>query len=422
MFGFGTRSPRPAPPVRVEPTLAAPMAASPAADDDYWYQNQGGAGVAQAGALVTPESAMRISAVWACVRVISQSVAVLPLILYRLAQSGRVKATDHALFNLLAIRPNGWQTAYDFRLMMQGHLSLRGNAYARIVPAPDGTIAELWPLHPDRVRVFRLDNNRLRYQVRNPGTNVTENFVQEEILHIRGLSTDGILGLSPIAIARESIGGALGTQDYANRLFANDARPGGVLTVPGKLSEPAARRLKEDWQNKFSGPNIHRTAVLEEGTTWKETGMTPEDAQFLETRKFQVVDICRVFGVPPHKVGELDRATHSNIEHQGIEFVTDTLMPWLVAWEQAISRDLMTEPERAALHAEFQVDALLRGDTPSRYTAYATGRQWGWLSVNDIRAKEGMDPVEGGEVYLRPLNMVDAKTPATPPDPQKGAA
>ena len=379
-------------------------------DDDYWYQNQQGSGVAQTGSLVTPDTAMRVSAVYACVRIIAQSVAVLPFNLYQVSTSGRIKAVDHPLFRVLARRPNAWQTAYEFLMMQQGHLCLRGNAYARIVTTSAGDIDSLIPYHPDRVRVFRLTNGKLRYEVRNINTNTIESLLQEEMLHIRGLTLDGLVGLSPIAVARESIGGALGTQDYANRLFSNDARPGGVLTVPGKMSDAAAKRIKEDWQQKFTGPNIHKTAVLEEGVKWAPTGMTPEDAQFLETRRFQVTDIARIFGVPPHKLGELDRSTHSNIEHQGMEFVTDTLMPWLVAWEQAVSRDLMTADEQDAYHAEFQVDALLRGDTASRYAAYAVGRQWGWLNADEIRMREGMDPIGGlaGQTYLRPLNMVDA--------------
>ncbi len=387
------------------------------ADDDYWYQNQVGSGVSQAGALVTPDTAMRVSAVYACVRIIAQSVAVLPFTVYTSTDAGRIKAVDHPLFRILARRPNSWQTAYEFMLMQQAHLCLRGNAFARIITGLDGSIEALVPIHPDRVRVFRLMNGRLRYEVRDQIANTTENVLQEEMLHVRGLTLDGLVGMSPIAVARETIGGALGTQDYANRLFSNDARPGGVLTVPGKLSTPAATRIKEDWQQKFTGPNIHRTAVLEEGVKWAATGMTPEDAQFLETRRFQVIDIARIFGIPPHKLGELDRSTHSNIEHQGMEFVTDTLMPWLVAWEQAVSRDLMTEPEQDTFHAEFQVDALLRGDTASRYAAYAVGRQWGWLSADEIRRREGMDPIGGlaGNTYLRPMNMVDAAEDDTDP-------
>jgi HK97 family phage portal protein len=388
--------------------------------DDVYYQNQTGAGVAQSGALVTADTALRVSAVYACVRIIAQSVAVLPLLLYRLNQDDetRTKATDHALFHLLSRAPNPWQTAIEFRMMMQYHLTLRGNAYALILSAPNGDVIALKPLHPDRVRVFRLPGGLLRYEVRDPVTGATQSFLQDEIMHLRGISSDGILGLSPIAIAREGIGGAIATQDYANRLFQNDARPGGVLTVPGKLSDAAAKRLKEDWQQKFSGQNSHKTAILEKGSTWNATAMTPEDAQFILTRNFQTLDICRIFGVPPHMVGELDRTTHANIENQGIEYVTHTLMPWLVTWEQAISRDLLAGQEADTLEATFQVDALLRGDTPSRYAAYAVGRQWGWLNPNEIRNKEGMDPMsDGGDVYLRPINMTDAALPIHPTPP-----
>jgi HK97 family phage portal protein len=419
-FFFAARASSP----RIEPRLAPRADASPAPDDDYWYRgSQIGSGVAQSGAVVTPDTALRVSAVYACVRILAQSLAMLPLIVYRVSDSGRIKAADHPLYMLLRTRPNSWQTAYEFRLMMMGHLALRGNAYARIIGSPDGSIAELRPLHPDRVRVVRLTNGAIRYDVTDPNTSVVASYVQSEILHIRGLTSDGIVGLSPIAIARESIGGALATQDYSNRLFRNNARPSGVLTVPGKLSDQAAKRLKSDWATLHGGENVHGTAILEDGMLWKETGMTPEDAQFLQTRKFQIDDVARIFGVPPHMLGVLERSTMNNIEHQGIDFVTHTLMPWLVAWEQAIGRDLMTESERAELSVEFQVDALLRGDTESRYAGYAIGRQWGWLNVNEIRAREGLDPVDGGDMYLRPLNMVDATDPAgAPSGPPGGGA
>lgn len=390
---------------------------APAADDDYWYSTQTGSGVAQSGALVTADSAMRVAAVYACVRVLATSVAMLPVVVYREAQGRDVPATDVPLYKLLRHRPNGWQTGFDFRLMMTLHLALRGNAYAEKVIAPNGDISDLIPLHPDRVRVYRQKDLSLIYDVRDPLTGTTKRLLQDDVFHIRGMSSDGIVGLSPIAIAREVFGGALAAQDYGNRLFANDARPGGLLSIKGRLSPESAKRLKQQWQENFSGSNVHKTAVLEEGTSWQQVGMTNADLQFLDSRKFSVEEIARIFGVPPHKIGELTRSTNNNIEHQGIDFVTSSLMPYLIAWETAIERDLMVGGERDELEVSFVEDALLRGDMPSRYSAYAIGRQWGWLSANDIRARERMAPIEGGDEYLRPLNMVDATAPAETPAP-----
>lgn len=397
-------------------------AASPAADD-YWYQPSGIGGMAQSGAFVTGDTAMRVAAVYACVRVLAESLAMLPLRVFRLGPSGRTKAEDHPLWELLARRPNHIQTPFDFRVMMMGHLALRGNAYGRIIAGPDGVIREVMPLHPDRVRVYRMQDGTLQYQVRDLWSGVLwEKLLPSDILHLRGLSTDGVVGLSPIAVAREVFGGALASQDWSNRLFANNATPGGIIKIPGKTTRETREQVKADWEQRFSGINQHRPAVLDQGADFMPLGMTPEDAQFLQTRQFQATDIARVFRVPPHKIGILDRATHSNIEHQGIEFIQDTMLPWVTAWEQAIERDLMTPQERQALTVSFDLDALLRGDIATRFTAYAIARQWGWMSANDVLRAEGKDPVDGLDEYLRPLNMVDATKPVQMPQPsQKGS-
>lgn len=401
----------------------ADSSANPA--DDYYYQPSSAGGIAQSGSMVTGDTAMRVAAVYACVRVLAETVAMLPLRVYRQQGDGRIAAADHPLWALLAQTPNQRQTAYEFRVMMQAHLALRGNAYAHIVSDQRGIITSLEPLHPDRMRVYRMTDGSLQYRYTDMWSGLTTVYLAPDILHLRGLSMDGIIGLSPVALARETFGGALAAQDWSNRLFANNATPGGVLEIPGKIDEVSAKRLKADWQEKFTGANQHKTAVLDQGAKFSPIGITPEDMQFLQTRQFHAVDIARIFRVQPHKIGILERATHSNIEHQGIEFVQDTMLPWLVNWEQAITRDLMTAQERQTLTVSFDVDALLRGDTPSRYAAYAVGRQWGWLSANDIRRRELLDPIEGGDEYLRPLNMVDAtaappppgQTPATPKPP-----
>lgn len=389
-----------------EPHFGA-ESSSPAPDDDYWYQTQQGAGIAQSGALVTPDMAMRVSAVFACVRVIAESFAMLPIVIYRDADGRGNPAKDHPLSRVFR-RPNQWQTWYEFATMLSAHKALRGNGYARIVLTPGGDIDSLIPLHTDRVRVLRLTSGRLVYDVRDPFTGTTTRYTQDEIFHLRGLSTDGIVGMSTIATARETIGGALGAQDYANRLFANDAKPAGILSIPGKLSEAAAKRLKEQWQLNFTGQNVHKTAVVEQGAKYERISLSNEDLQFLETRKFQVSDIARIFRVPPHMIGDLERSTNNNIEHQGIEFLNYTLMPELVAWEQAIERDLMLEAEADEYSIAFDDEALMRGDLKSRYDAYAVGRQWGFLSANDIRKRERMQPIDGGDTYLVPVNMTTA--------------
>ena len=298
---------------------------------------------------------------------------------------------------------------------MMASVVLRGNAYSEIRYDRSGAVSELCPLTTDNVAVEQLDNGRLRYNYRLP-TGQPRIFLQDEIFHLRGLSMCGPVGISPLSYAREVIGAALATQGYGARLFSNDARPGGILEHPGKIGADAAARLKQSWSSAHSGVgNSHKVAVLEEGMSFKPISMSAEDSQFLQTRKFQVSEIARIFRVPPHMIGDLERATFSNIEQQSIGFVRDTIRPWLVRWEQAISRDLIQDPETN--FAEFSVDALLRGDIASRYAAYAVGRINGWLSANEIRSLENMNPIEEGDDYLIPLNMTQAG--ADPADVQE---
>lgn len=362
-----------------------------------------------AGAAVNAESSMRVAAVYGCVRVISETVGSLPLHIYRRTAGGKIRAVDHPLYRLLHDTPNPWQTAMEFREMMQAHLCLRGNAYAYINWTSPTNASELIPIHPDRVTVRQLDDMSLVYEVRNK-TGV-QLFPAEDILHIRGLSSDGIVGRSVLEDARESIGVAIATQEYASKFYANDATPSLVVSIPGKLSPEARKRLVEAWQDTFGGSrNARRTAVLEEGAKVEPLAMTFDDAQFLETRKFQRSEIAGIFRVPPHLIGDLERATFGNIEHQSIEFVTHCIRPWLVRWEQALSRALFTAP--GIYFPEHVVEGLLRGDIKSRYDAYAVGRVNGWLSANDIRSLENLNPIQGGDVYLQPMNMVPAGSPA----------
>lgn len=362
-----------------------------------------------AGVPVNAESSMRVAAVYGCVRVISETVGSLPLHIYRRTSSGKERADNHPLYRLLHDTPNEWQTAMEFREMMQAHLCLRGNAYAYINWVNDSQASELIPLSPDRVTVKQLPDMTREYHVRSDaGTRV---FKAEDILHIRGLSSDGLVGRSVLEDAREAIGVAIATQEYANRFYANDATPSLVIKLQGKLSPEARKRLADTWQETFGGSrNARRTAVLEEGASIEPIAMTFDDAQFLETRKFQRSEIAGIFRVPPHMIGDLERATFGNIEHQSIEFVTHCIRPWLVRWEQALSKALFTAP--GLYFPEHNVEGLLRGDVKSRYEAYAVGRANGWLSANDIRSLENLNPIAGGDTYLQPLNMVPAGSPA----------
>lgn len=363
-----------------------------------------------AGVAVNERTALTSTAVFAAVDILSRTLASLPLPVYRrLPGGGKERAPTHTLYAVLHDLANPEMTSYEFRQALMGHLCLWGNAYAEVQHDNAGRVIALWPLRPDRISIRRDDNGLIyTYQLPDGGQ---VGLRPPNIMHIRGLSSDGIVGYSPVRMAREAIGLALATEEFGARFFGNGSYPGGVLEHPGKLSDTAAERLKKSWEEMHKGlAQSHRVAILEEGMTWQQVGIPPEDAQFLETRKFQVAEIARIFHVPPHMLGDLERATFSNIEEQSIEFVVHTMRPWLVCWEQAIKRDLFTPSENKTYFAEFLVDGLLRGDTQSRYEAYAIGRQNGWLSADDIRELENMNPLPDGQgkVYLIPLNMVPA--------------
>lgn len=374
-----------------------------------------------AGVPVTPTVALQSSAVYACVRLLAESVAMLPLVLYRRDGRSRVRATEHPLYPLLHDAPNPLMTSYEYRQTLMGHLCLRGNAYSYIEYDRAGRVSGLWLLNPDMVSLVRdRQTGELLYAVQLPPEFGGEMRVlpADMIWHLRGLSGDGIMGYSPLRLATQAIGLSIAAEAYGAAFFANSAEPGFVLIHPGKLSDTAYQRLRQAWERRHQGiERAHRVAILEEGLKPEKLGIAPEDAQFLETRKFQVTDIARIFRVPPHMIGDLERATFSNIEHMGIEFVTYSLMPWLVAIEQSIAQCLLLERERGLYYAKHNVSGLLRGDVQSRYQAYAIARQWGWMSVNDIRELEELNPLpdEIGEQYLSPLNMA----PMTPEPPMR---
>lgn len=370
-----------------------------------------------AGIDIGPDSALRNSAVWACVRVISQTVASLPLITYRRrADGGKERDPSHPLYSLLHDRPNPEQTSFQFWETAVSHLLTWGNHYSQIV-ANDYGVVELWPLRPDRMEVGRSQAGELRFRYRlDDGT--LRYFAFHEIFHVAGLSFDGVTGLSPIAYAREAIALGLEAEAYGARFFANDSRPGGVLSVEGTLKKDGKQALKEEWESLHRAGNQHRIAVLDAGAKFQAVGLPPEDAQFIQTQRWTVEQTARFYGVPLHKIQSLDKATFSNIEHQAIEFVVDCIRPTCARVEASIKRDIFKISDGKRTHyAEFLLDGLLRGDIKSRYEAYAVGRQNGWLCGNEIRALENMNPMADGDVYLVNGNMVPIKTAIEPPEP-----
>lgn len=372
---------------------------------------------------------MRLTAVYACVRILSETMASLPFVLYRTdASGGKVRVTDHWLYRLFARRPNRFQNPFEWREMMQGHLALRGNAYNRIISNARGEITELVPIHPDRIRIELLPSGEFRYRVTDRDGRESV-LPRGEVWHLRGLSSDGLLGMSPIEIARESVGMALAAQDYGARFFANDAKPtGGWIEFPGSFKDAEAKKVfRESYQQAQSGANRGKVLVLENGMKFHEVGVTNRDAQFLELRKFQITDIARLFRVPPHMIGDLDRATFSNIEQQSLEFVMHTMTPWAERWEASIEAELL--PDDDGLEVEFDFANLMRGDAASRAGYYQSGIQNGWLTRNEARLAENLNPLEGLDEPLRPLNMTEESdaeevedepaVPSTTPEPKE---
>lgn len=368
-----------------------------------------GVGPTTTGITVTERKAMTLSAVYSCVRIIAESLASLPFVAYERLDRGKRRATTHPVYRLLHDRPNPEMPPMQFIETMTGHVALTGNAYAEIEWNNRAQPVALWPLTPDRVRVERASGEK-RYVVSVP-TGAPVSLSRDRILHIAGFGYDGLVGYSPIGLMRQTVSVALAAEEYAARFYGNGSRPGGVLKYPGKMSQQAKENLKASWERIQGGlSNAHRVAILEEGLEWQKIQIDPDDAQFIETRKFQVTDIARIFRVPPHMIADLDKATFSNIEQQSLEFVIHTLRPWAVRWEQTVTHDLFSDYSAGNYFAEFVVEGLLRGDLASRYSAYAVGRNNGWLSANDIRELENMNPLPGdqGEIYLVPANMVPA--------------
>jgi len=372
-----------------------------------------------AGVDVTAQSSLTVMAVYDAVRTLAETLASLPLILYRrLAGGGKERATDHWLYPILHDRANPEITSMEWRMASQAHLALRGNAYSEIEWDRGARVRALWPIHPDRVRVRRdLATRELAYGIRvGPGADLVT-LPASRVLHVRGLSGNGLVGYNPIELAREALGLSIATQEFGARLFQNGIRPSGVLQSEKRLSDPAYKRMKAQINEEHGGlTNMQRMMLLEEGLKWQQTGINPDDAQFLESRKFQVVEIARMFNIPPHRLKDLDRATNNNIEHQSLEFVVYTMRPIFVNWEQRLAMSLLPPADRATHFMEFLIEGLLRGDWKSRSEALHIMRQDGIINADEWRAIENMNPQPDGRgaAYWQPVNMQEAGL--APPD------
>ena len=367
------------------------------------------------GKTVTERTAMQMTAVYSCVRILAEAVAGLPLHLYKYTENGgKEKAIDHPLYRLLHDEPNPEMSSFVFRETLMTHLLLWGNAYAQVIRNGKNEVIALYPLMPNKMSVDRDSNGQLYYSYYRGADEAirdTQNTVilkPSDVLHIPGLGFDGLVGYSPIAMAKNAIGMAIACEEFGAKFFANGAAPSGVLEHPGTIKDPS--RVRDAWQSQFGGSsNSGKVAVLEEGMKYTPISISPEQAQFLETRKFQINEIARIFRVPPHMVGDLEKSSFSNIEQQSLEFVKYTLDPWVIRWEQSIQRALLSHDEKAVYFAKFNLEGLLRGDYESRMNGYAIGRQNGWMSANDIRELENLDRIpaeEGGDLYLINGNML----------------
>lgn len=375
-------------------------------------------GGSTSGKPVNERTAMQTTAVYSCVRILAEAVASLPLHIYRYTDAGKERVADHPLYTILHDEPNPDMTSFVFRETMMSHLLIWGNAYGQIIRDGAGRVLGLYPLLPDKIEVDRLENGELvyyysRYSEENPNFKELSRITlrQQDVLHIPGLGFDGLVGYSPIAMAKNAVGMTLACEEYGASFFANGANPGGVLEHPGVLKDPG--KVRESWNSVYRGTNnAHKVAVLEEGMKYQQIGIPPEEAQFLETRKFQINEIARMYRIPPHMVGDLEKSSFSNIEQQSLEFVKYTLDPWVIRWEQSLQKALLLPEEKKEYFIKLNVDGLLRGDYQSRMNGYATARQNGWMSANDIRELEDLNPIpeeEGGDLYLINGNMTKLK-------------
>lgn len=393
---------------------------------NFWFEPVGLRTLS--GARVTPNSAMALPIIWACVGKLSKSFAVMPFDLFEpLEPRGRKRRRDHWLYRLIAKSPNPWQSPFDFKVMLMGHLALRGNAFCQITSNARGEITELLPLHPDRMTIEVMPGGAWRYRYTDQD-NKPIYYTRGDVWHLKWMSDDGIVGRSPIEIAREAIGEGLAMQSYSSRFFANDTRPGGWIEYPGKFSDESAKEtFKQSWQKAYGGPNLRKVAVLERGMKYHQLALNNADAQFVEARAAKAAELPRIWDIPPHKVGVLDKATNNNIEHQSIEFWTDCIWPWAKMW--ADSMDAFLLGADSGLDAEFDIKPMMRGDGTSRATRIRSLVLAGVMMRNEGREEEGYDPLEGLDTPLAPLNMgtvepdgsIEAPE-AADPEAQPGAA
>ena len=385
-------------------------------DTDYRMWDEDSGGRSASGVRITPENALSVSVVYACIRVLAEGVAALPLhILERLDTGGKRKATELPLYRKLNLQPNGWQTSFEWRCQLMLHLGLYNVAYCEIVPGAAGAVESLEPLHPSRMKVERVENGRLRYKYREPSGQETI-YTQDQILAIRGLSEDGITGISPIESCRDAIALARACEIHGSKFFGNGARPGFILSTETQLNPEARENIRSQWDRQHGGAgNAYKTAVLTGGLKPFEIPQSSNtDSQFLELRKFQIEEICRLYRVPQHKVQSMQGQSYGSLEQVSQDFLTDTLVPWLRRFESAFMRDLIVEDER--YEVAFDTRAMLRADAASRTSMYTSLWNLGVYNTNDIRESEGLNAVEGGDVRYRPLNMGVLGEEATPAD------
>lgn len=368
------------------------------------------------GVRIDPDTALRSTVVLACARVLAESIGGLPLHLYKRDPSGgKSIAREHPLYNVLHNTPNTWQTSFEWREQAMLHLCLHGNAYNELRAGIAGAVSELIPLHPSRMKVERIENGRLRYVYTEPGGTKTI-YTQDQIMHIRWLSNDGVTGMVPVELARDAIGLARACEIHGASYFGNGARPGIVLETDNMIPQEAATALRDNWERTHRGADrASKTAVLMGGLKAHELGGNNQESQFLESRRFQVEEICRLYRVPPHLVGDLTRSSFSNIEQQSIDFVQHTLLPWLRRFETAFARDLIVD--NVTYFAEFDTRGLLRGDASARASYYQTLWNLGVASVNEIRGWENLNPVESGDTRFVQLNMQTLEQASKPPAP-----
>lgn len=375
-------------------------------------------GRSTSGKPVNERTAMQTTAVYSCVRILAEAVASLPLHIYQYTDKGKERVADHPLYSVLHDEPNEEMTSFVFRETLMSHLLIWGNAYAQIIRDGAGRVLGLYPLLPNKMQVDRADNGEIIYiysrdSEENPNFSTYGQIYlrRQDVLHIPGLGFDGLVGYSPIAMAKNAVGMTQACEEYGASFFANGANPGGVLEHPGVLKDPG--KVRESWNAVYLGTNnAHKIAVLEEGMKYQQIGIPPEEAQFLETRKFQINEFARLYRIPPHMVGDLEKSSFSNIEQQSLEFVKYTLNPWVIRWEQSLQKALLLPEEKKEYFIKLNVDGLLRGDYQSRMSGYATARQNGWMSANDIRELEDLNPIpeaEGGNLYLINGNMTKLK-------------